>query len=219
MAIVQTKIVGKHWLDKGPAESYSRMIADGLPSGITSAGRTYAEQKKLYDDWKAGRFQTSGAVSAPGSKWSLHEKGNAIDVPEPARAWMHKHGAKYGWINPAWAKNKRGNYEPWHFEYDASKDSRKPKAKTIAQLAQEVLDGKHGSGEARRKSLGSKYEAVQAEVNRILTKKPAGKTVAQMATEVITGKHGSGHAARQKSLKIDSATYAKVRAEVNRRLK
>lgn len=49
--------------------------------------------------------------------------------------------------------------------------------------------------------------------------KPAGKTVAQMATEVITGKHGNGHDARQKSLKVDSATYAKVRAEVNRRLK
>ncbi|WP_313279762.1 hypothetical protein, partial [Timonella senegalensis] len=49
--------------------------------------------------------------------------------------------------------------------------------------------------------------------------KPVGKTVAQMATEVITGKHGIGHAARQKSLNIDSATYAKVRAEVNRRLK
>ncbi|WP_333811088.1 N-acetylmuramoyl-L-alanine amidase [Timonella senegalensis] len=49
--------------------------------------------------------------------------------------------------------------------------------------------------------------------------KPTGKTVAQMATEVITGKHGNGHTARQKSLKIDSATYSKVRAEVNRRLK
>ena len=38
-----------------------------------------------------------------------------------------------------------------------------------------------------------------------------------MAAEVLAGKHGNGHAARQKSLKIDSATYAKVRAEVNRR--
>ncbi len=99
--------------------------------------------------------------------------------------------------------------------------------KTVAQLADEVIAGKHGTGDARRKSLGGKYTAVQAEVNRRLTgktskpskPKPVGKTVAQMATEVITGKHGIGHAARQKSLKIDSATYAKVRAEVNRRLK
>lgn len=47
--------------------------------------------------------------------------------------------------------------------------------------------------------------------------KPAGKSVSAMAQEVLAGKHGNGHANRQKSLKIDSATYAKVRAEVNRR--
>lgn len=47
--------------------------------------------------------------------------------------------------------------------------------------------------------------------------KPAAKSVSAMAQEVLAGKHGNGHATRQKSLKIDSATYAKVRAEVNRR--
>lgn len=47
--------------------------------------------------------------------------------------------------------------------------------------------------------------------------KPAAKTVTQMATEVIRGEHGNGHAQRQKSLGINAATYAKVRAEVNRR--
>lgn len=47
--------------------------------------------------------------------------------------------------------------------------------------------------------------------------KPAGKTVSQMATEVIRGTHGNGHTRRQKSLGINAATYAKVRAEVNRR--
>ena len=45
-----------------------------------------------------------------------------------------------------------------------------------------------------------------------------GKSIGQMATEVIQGKHGTGHAHRQASLGIDAATYAKVRAEVNRRL-
>lgn len=47
--------------------------------------------------------------------------------------------------------------------------------------------------------------------------KPAAKTVSQMATEVIAGKHGNGHDRRRKSLNIDAATYAKVRAEVNHR--
>lgn len=44
------------------------------------------------------------------------------------------------------------------------------------------------------------------------------KSVATMAAEVIAGKHGNGHATRRKSLGVNAATYAKVRAEVNRRL-
>ena len=41
-------------------------------------------------------------------------------------------------------------------------------AKSVSQLADEVLAGKHGNGDARKRSLGSQYEAVQAEVNRRL---------------------------------------------------
>lgn len=100
-----------------------------------------------------------------------------------------------------------------------------PKGKTVAQMATEVIAGKHGSGHpARQKSLGittAKYAQVREEVNRRAgvktTVKSKGKTVAQMASEVIAGKHGNGQAARQKSLGVSVATYAKVRAEVNKR--
>lgn len=98
-------------------------------------------------------------------------------------------------------------------------------SRTIAAMAKEVIDGKHGNGHAnRQKSLGisaSEYAKVRAEVNR-LAKKPTSKpkkTVSQMATEVIAGKHGTGHTSRRKSLGINAAQYAQVRAEVNRRLK
>lgn len=40
--------------------------------------------------------------------------------------------------------------------------------KSIKQLAKEVLDGKHGDGADRKRSLGSRYAAVQREVNRQL---------------------------------------------------
>lgn len=40
--------------------------------------------------------------------------------------------------------------------------------KSVDELAQEVIDGKHGSGEARRESLGEHYEAVQQRVNELL---------------------------------------------------
>lgn len=45
--------------------------------------------------------------------------------------------------------------------------------------------------------------------------RPQTKTIDDMAREVIAGKHGNGNGQRQKSLGIDNATYAKVRARVN----
>lgn len=117
----------------------------------------------------------------------------------------------------------------------ASKPQIKPKPqakpstsnkKSVAQMAKEVLAGKHGNGHAaRQKSLGisnAEYAKVRAEVNRIaaggkVTKPKPSKTIKQMANEVVKGLHGNGHAQRQKSLGVDIATYAKVRAEVNKR--
>lgn len=105
-------------------------------------------------------------------------------------------------------------------------EQKSSKGKSIYQLASEVRAGKHGNGHAtRRKSLGvdvATYEKIRAEVNKrsgvkAAPSKPKGKSVSQMATEVIQGKHGNGHANRQRSLGINAATYAKVRAEVNRR--
>lgn len=40
--------------------------------------------------------------------------------------------------------------------------------KSIDELVQEVLSGKHGSGEQRKISLGTNYDAVQAKVNELL---------------------------------------------------
>ena len=103
--------------------------------------------------------------------------------------------------------------------------------KTIAQMALEVIDGKHGNGhENRQKSLGvdnATYQLVRDEVNtRLGFKKkpkpakptPTTKSIAQMALEVIRGYHGTGHVQRQKSLGVDSATYRQVRDMVNDRV-
>lgn len=108
------KIAGKFWLEKNAADAYARARADGMPAGITSAGRTLAEQRQIYNDWRAGKMPNTPTVARPGN--SRHETGRALDIPEPARSWMHKHGAKYGWKNPAWAKDQR-SFEPWHFEF------------------------------------------------------------------------------------------------------
>ena len=90
--------------------------------------------------------------------------------------------------------------------------------KTVWQLADEVLAGLHGSGDARKNSLGDQYDAVQAEVNRRfgvglpVTKAP--KSVSQLADEVLAGAHGNGEQ-RQASL---GARYAEVQNEINRRV-
>lgn len=112
---------------------------------------------------------------------------------------------------------------------NTSKPPSNSKGKSIAQMVQEVIDGKHGYGHAnRRKSLGisnSEYQKVRNEVNKRLgasTTKPKqtkseGKSIAQMADEVNKGLHGNGHGNRRKSLDISKSEYNKVRAEVNRR--
>lgn len=88
--------------------------------------------------------------------------------------------------------------------------------KSIDDLAREVIDGKHGSGAERKKSLGSRYDAVQKRVNDIISGgvKPS-KSIDQLADEVMKGMHGSG---RDRMISLGS-NYAKVQMEVNRRIR
>jgi len=106
----KTAIAGNHWLEARAASEYRAMLRDGCPPGITEAGRTYAYQAQLYWRWKVGLLNAP-SVARPGS--SLHEKGIALDLPEPARSWVRTHGAKYGW------RADRVPGEPWHFEFTA----------------------------------------------------------------------------------------------------
>lgn len=72
----------------------------------------------------------------------------------------------------------------------------------ITQLVKDVLEGKYGTGAARQKALGSKYAAVQAEVNKVV----------KLTQEVLDGKYGNG-AARKKALGKD---YDLVQWNINR---
>lgn len=94
--------------------------ATGLDLLLTSGYRTYAEQKSLYDRWKAGTFH-SPSVARPGT--SLHESGRALDLRDSGTTagvtvagnsrsnWMKANAPKYGFN--ATGYNFR---EPWHFE-------------------------------------------------------------------------------------------------------
>ncbi len=100
--------------------------------------------------------------------------------------------------------------------YQSEKAAKVPaKNKSIAQLVDEVLAGKHGNGAQRHKSLGTQYTAVRKELNKRLSKKakPAAKSVSQLVDEVLANKHGSGET-RKKSL---GSNYKAVQAEINKR--
>lgn len=94
--------------------------------------------------------------------------------------------------------------------------------KSINEIAREVIDGQWGNGpdrQARLSAAGYDYNAVQAEVNRILGAAPAPppqKSISELANEVIAGLWGNGP---ERAARLTAAGYnaAAVQAEVNRR--
>lgn len=98
----------------------------------------------------------------------------------------------------------------------------KPQAqKDVTTIAREVIAGKWGNGEDRKnrlQSAGYDFNAVQAEVNRILSGAPARPTLKPLTTiakEVLQGKWGNG-TDRKNRLESAGYDYNAVQAEVNR---
>lgn len=101
--------------------------------------------------------------------------------------------------------------------YGVPKYDEETTQKTVNEVAQEVLKGLWGNGANREKKLtaaGYDYDAVQAEVNRIL-KVGTKKSNTEIAKEVINGKWGNG-ATRKKKLTAAGYDYNAVQKEVNR---
>lgn len=96
------------------------------------------------------------------------------------------------------------------------------KAKTVAQIAQEVIDGKWGNGADRRnrlKKAGYDPDTVQKNVNAILSaKKSNRKSNATIAKEVINGKWGNG-AERKNRLTQAGYNYNEIQKLVNKMVK
>lgn len=99
-----------HWLSPDAAASYAQMRAAGLPAGgVTSAGRTAAEQAELH--------AKDPGVATTVDK-SPHVKGQALDVStsSSAQTWLLANGAKYGWTRPL-------ANEPWHWLFGGTASS------------------------------------------------------------------------------------------------
>ena len=95
------------------------------------------------------------------------------------------------------------NYLSDAFGKDIPTPSPKPSSDldkyTDEQLADMVMEGKFGDGEAREKALGNRYDAVQAIVNARLDSSLDNYTDEQLADMVMAGKFGDGEE-REKAL-------------------
>lgn len=89
--------------------------------------------------------------------------------------------------------------------------------KSVAVIAQEVIDGKWGNGNSRKQKLesaGYNYDEVQKKVNAILK----AASVTAIAKEVLAGKWGNG-ADRKAKLTAAGYDYDTVQAKVNELIK
>ena len=101
----------------------------------------------------------------------------------------------------------------------ATKETPVSGTKDVTAVAKEVLAGKWGNGDERKKKLaaaGYDYATVQAEANRLASggSSSAKKSVTEVAKEVIAGKWGNGETRKQK-LKAAGYDYAAVQKKVS----
>lgn len=93
-------------------------------------------------------------------------------------------------------------------------------AKDLTQVAKEVIQGKWGNGEDRKKRLanaGYDYLEVQKKVNSLMNKKET-KSYEEIAKEVIAGKWGNGEE-RKRKMANANIDYNAIQSIVNRLLK
>lgn len=95
---------------------------------------------------------------------------------------------------------------------DANLPNSQAPTKSVEELAQEVIAGKYGNGEDRKKALGDRYSEVQARVNEILAPAPKPNVdILDLVRKTIRGDFGNGDA-RKNAL---GSNYAEVQKQVN----
>lgn len=110
-----------HRLRTSAAAAYARMRAAGCPPGITSSSRTEAYQWELYRNqgrpgWPARADHPARSKHVWRPTDAQDRGGRALDLPEPARAWVRANGHRFGW-----AKDRVPD-ERWHFEHETWND-------------------------------------------------------------------------------------------------
>ena len=128
--------------------------------------------------------------------WLQYLDNNTIPFDRWIAHWgtndggMHGDYKKYGSIHQYTSIPLDKDYF-YKESYPNPGDKTKP-VKTTDELVKEVLKGKYGTGEERKKKLGRRYEEVQRRVNEVL----------RLARKAVNGDYGNG-AVRKKKLGKD----------------
>ena len=177
LVVADTGANGPQSLRPDAAASWARMLAAAMPAGCLRSGyRTLADQAAQ-----------DPRLAAPVGQ-SQHGEGLAADVDEPARSWIAAHGAPYGWRIGFVPR------EPWHAEYDPTRDTAPEDDMTPDQSAK--LDAIYATltpGQAGVKTAGDislqlgrieadAHAAADAVTPGQAGVRTAGSTVAQLAS-------------------------------------
>lgn len=137
--------------------------------------------------------------------WLQYLDNNTIPFDRWVAHWgtndggMHGDYKKYGSIHQYTSIPLDKDYF-YKESYPNPGDKTKP-VKTTDELVKEVLKGKYGTGDERKKKLGRRYDEVQRRVNEVL----------RLARKAVNGDYGNG-AVRKKKLGKD---YAIVQWVIN----
>lgn len=156
---------------EGQSVTFANRAKLAKQHGISNYKGTAKQNTQLLNKLRSGSKPKSSSSSSSSGRTSSY-KGNSIvdylaSIGQPTsfahrRSLARRHGMS-NYTGTA-AQNTRLLKSLRTGGISASNKS----GKSIKQLAKEVIDGKHGDGDARKRSLGSSYKAVQAEVNRQL---------------------------------------------------
>ena len=162
-----------------------------------------------YPDYNATGYQsdpwTDGYGSGAFGSWAMHQYTSS--------------GRLEGWFGDLDLNIFYGDAKAWELYVTGGGNAAVKgdvKKKSVTKLAKEVLAGKWGVGDDRRRMLTSEgydYDAVQAKVNELVGMSNT-KSVDQLAQEVIDGKWGDG-SKRKKALTSAGYNYDAVQTKVN----
>lgn len=155
------------------------------------------------ENWFRNYLQVSTIASYGYSIWCAKYSTNKPNITSNYDIWQYSSTGCINGIN--------GNVD-MNYMYNNIIGSQSINEKTIDELAREVIAGKYGNGEARKKTLGNKYNQVQERVNQLL--KQPKKSIDEIAKEVIAGKWGNGND-RKARLTNAGYNYNEVQNKVN----